>query len=88
MSNPFSPGDDLIFQLESVFGLLRVLAVEGEGADQGVAVFGQLPARHLWQQLGDARGAEPVFAALQRQAMGADEGDEIGHGGGGSLGGG
>lgn len=32
MSNPFSPGDDLIFQLESGFGLLRVLAVEGEGA--------------------------------------------------------
>jgi len=33
MSNPFNPGDDLIFQLESGFGLLRVLAVEGEGAD-------------------------------------------------------
>lgn len=29
----FSPGDDLIFQLESGFGLLRVLAVEGEGAE-------------------------------------------------------
>ena len=27
------PGDDLIFQLESGFGLLRVLAVDGEGAD-------------------------------------------------------
>ena len=26
------PGDDLIFQLESGFGLLRVLAVDGEGA--------------------------------------------------------
>ena len=33
MSYPFNPGDDLIFQLESAFGLLRVLAVEGEGAD-------------------------------------------------------
>jgi hypothetical protein len=32
MSNPFNPGDDLIFQLESGFGLLRVLAVESEGA--------------------------------------------------------
>ena len=32
MSNPFNPGDDLIFQLESGFGLLRVLAVDGEGA--------------------------------------------------------
>jgi len=29
----FQAGDDLIFQLESGFGLLRVLAVEGEGAD-------------------------------------------------------
>ena len=28
----FQPGDDLIFQLESGFGLLRVLTVEGEGA--------------------------------------------------------
>jgi hypothetical protein len=28
----FEPGDDLIFQLESGFGLLRVLAVEGEGS--------------------------------------------------------
>ena len=33
MSSPFNPGDDLIFQLESGFGLLRVLAVDGEGAD-------------------------------------------------------
>ena len=32
MSYSFNPGDDLIFQLESGFGLLRVLAVEGEGA--------------------------------------------------------
>jgi hypothetical protein len=29
----FSPGDDLIFQLESGFGLLRVIAVDGEGAE-------------------------------------------------------
>jgi hypothetical protein len=28
----FNPGDDLIFQLESGFGVLRVLAMEGEGA--------------------------------------------------------
>jgi hypothetical protein len=30
MAHQFSPGDDLIFQLESGFGLLRVLAVEGD----------------------------------------------------------
>ncbi len=28
MAQQFSPGDDLVFQLESGFGLLRVLAVE------------------------------------------------------------
>lgn len=28
MTLPFAPGDDLIFQLESGFGLLRILAVE------------------------------------------------------------
>lgn len=33
MANIFSPGDDLIFQLESGFGLLRVLAIEGEGTE-------------------------------------------------------
>ncbi len=29
----FNAGDDLVFQLESGFGLLRILAIEGEGAD-------------------------------------------------------
>src|SRR5213594_3200156 len=33
MSHQFQPGDDLIFQLESGYGLLRLLAVEGKGAD-------------------------------------------------------
>ncbi len=32
MPQSFNPGDDLIFQLESGYGLLRVLAVEDEGA--------------------------------------------------------
>ncbi|MGI9168518.1 MAG: hypothetical protein ACR2G5_19385 [Pyrinomonadaceae bacterium] len=32
MSQSLLPGDDLIFQLESGYGLLRVLAIEGEGA--------------------------------------------------------
>jgi hypothetical protein len=29
----FNTGDDLVFQLESGFGVLRVLAIEGDGAD-------------------------------------------------------
>jgi hypothetical protein len=33
MALPFAAGDDLIFQLESGFGLLRVLAVEARGAE-------------------------------------------------------
>jgi hypothetical protein len=32
MAQQFAPGDDLVFQLESGLGLLRVIAVEGEGA--------------------------------------------------------
>jgi hypothetical protein len=33
MAHQFEAGDDLIFQLESGFGLLRVLKIDGEGAD-------------------------------------------------------
>jgi hypothetical protein len=33
MPNQFAPGDDLIFQLESGLGLLRILAIEGEGSE-------------------------------------------------------
>jgi len=33
MAREFAPGDDLIFQLESGLGLLRILAIEGEGAE-------------------------------------------------------
>lgn len=33
MPHQFASGDDLIFQLESGLGLLRILAIEGEGAD-------------------------------------------------------
>ena len=33
MPQPFIPGDDLVFQLESGFGILRVLALDGEGAN-------------------------------------------------------
>jgi hypothetical protein len=33
MALTFAPGDDLVFQVESGFGLLRVLAVEGTGRE-------------------------------------------------------
>ena len=33
MTQSFAPGDDLLFQLESGFGLLRILAIEGSGPE-------------------------------------------------------
>jgi hypothetical protein len=33
MPHQFAPGDDLIFQLESGLGLLRILAIDGESAE-------------------------------------------------------
>src|SRR5688572_23437584 len=33
MASTFVPGDDLVFQIESGFGLLRVLASEGAGPE-------------------------------------------------------
>jgi hypothetical protein len=33
MAQSFQPGDDLVFQLESGYGLLRVLAVDGQGSE-------------------------------------------------------
>ena len=32
MPHQFAPGDDLVFQLESGLGLLRILAIDGEGS--------------------------------------------------------
>ncbi|MCU1265732.1 MAG: hypothetical protein JWM21_2050 [Acidobacteria bacterium] len=44
MAQPFSPGDYLTFQLESGYGLLRILAVQGEGPERlwHIAVYEEL----------------------------------------------
>jgi hypothetical protein len=34
MAQDFQPGDFLVFQIESAYALLRVLAADGEGADR------------------------------------------------------
>lgn len=34
MALTYAPGDDLVFQIESGFGLIRVLAIEGEGSER------------------------------------------------------
>ena len=39
MALTFAPGDDLVFQVESGFGLMRVLASEGEGAVWHILVY-------------------------------------------------
>ncbi|HEV2706907.1 MAG TPA: hypothetical protein VGV59_13340 [Pyrinomonadaceae bacterium] len=36
MALPFAPGDDLVFQLESGFGLMRVLAIDASAEGEAV----------------------------------------------------
>jgi len=57
MSQPFIPGDNLIFQLESGYGLFRVLAVDGDGA---AAVWHLLTYEELFP---DIESAEEALSA-------------------------
>ena len=57
----FVPGDDLIFQLESGFGLLRVLAVDGE--EGGASVWHLMAYEELFP---DVETAEAALAAPAR----------------------
>ena len=59
MAQEFEPGDDLIFQLESGFGLLRVLAVEER--EEGV-VWHLLAYEELFP---DVESAEAALAEAQ-----------------------
>lgn len=54
MASTFVPGDDLVFQIESGFGLLRVLAVDGEGA---VAVWHVLVYEDFYPEVEAAEAA-------------------------------
>jgi len=56
MALPFQPGDDLIFQLESGFGLLRVIAVE-ERAGSGDTVWHLLAYEDLFPDVETAEAA-------------------------------
>lgn len=63
VAQAFSPGDDLIFQLESGFGLLRVLAVEER---EGVGVVWHLLAyEELFPDVESAEAALAQAASLQ-----------------------
>jgi hypothetical protein len=54
MEPPFAPGDDLIFQLESGFGLLRVIAVDRAG---GSLVWHLLAYEELFPDVESAEAA-------------------------------
>ncbi|HKR61300.1 MAG TPA: hypothetical protein VJS64_16385 [Pyrinomonadaceae bacterium] len=54
MTQSFTPGDDLVFQLESGFGLLRIIAVEGEGRE---AVWHLLAYEEFFPSVEAAEGA-------------------------------
>lgn len=56
MSQSFAPGDDLLFQLESGFGLLRILAVDG---DESAAVWHLLAYEEFFPS---AEAAEAALA--------------------------
>jgi hypothetical protein len=56
MNEGFSPGDDLIFQLESGFGLLRVIAVDER---EGKAVWHLMAYEELFP---DVESAEQALA--------------------------
>ena len=47
MALQFAPGDDLIFQLESGYGLLRVLAVEERAGEAVSRRARKIPARRV-----------------------------------------
>lgn len=60
MSLTFEPGDDLVFQVESGFGLMRVLAVEGEGRE---AVWHVLVYQDFYP---DVEAAEAALVGVRR----------------------
>ena len=72
MSQPFAPGDDLIFQLESGYGLLRVIAID------------ECDGQNIWhlsayeELFGDVESAERALASpdslhLRRKHMALTE---------------
>ena len=54
MELPFAPGDDLVFQLESGFGLLRVIAVDH---DEGKAIWHLMAYEELFPDVESAEQA-------------------------------
>ena len=56
-----------------------VVILEGERPDQRMAIFRQLPARHLRQQLPHVGIGQAVLAATAGHAMGLGKGNQVCH---------
>jgi hypothetical protein len=65
MTLPYSPGDDLVFQLESGFGLIRVLAAE-RGGDARTTVWHVLVYGEFYP---DVESAEAALARADQLAV-------------------
>lgn len=72
MNQPFAPGDDLIFQLESGFGLLRVIAIDER---EGKAVWHLLAYEELFPDVESAERAlaQPASLHLRQPHMALTE---------------
>jgi hypothetical protein len=72
MNQPFAPGDDLIFQLESGFGLLRVIAI---GEREGKAIWHLMAYEELFPDVESAEQAlaDPSSLHIRRPHMALTE---------------
>jgi hypothetical protein len=72
MSQPFLPGDDLIFQLESGFGLLRVIAID---ESEGRSIWHLLAYEELFPDVESAERAlaQPSSLHIRRPHMALTE---------------
>ena len=68
MTQSFAPGDDLIFQLESGFGLLRVIAIDER---EGKPVWHLMAYEELFPDLESAESAlaDPVSLHIRKDHM-------------------
>ena len=68
MNQQFAPGDDLIFQLESGFGLLRVIAIEEL---EGKPIWHLMAYEELFPDVESAERAlaQPLSLHVRRQHM-------------------
>lgn len=72
MNHPFAPGDDLIFQLESGFGLLRVIAIDD---NDGATIWHLMAYEELFPDVESAERAlsEPESLHVRRAHMALTE---------------